>query len=259
MKKKYMFFDLDGTLTTGVKHGNEIPKLTLDTIQALKEQGHFLSLATGRPHYHAKEMAKQLGIHHIVSNGGYCAQVDDEMIFHEGMNQEEVQALLNTCKEYQIPIAVSKDGDDQFVTNSLALKQTIDSFNFWGKVTIDPYFDPNSYEKITRMIVDESYRKYEHLHAFKDIILVGYYSPFMIVEPDDKYGGIQKMMKYLDAPLEDVVCFGDGHNDISMISQAATGIAMGNAVDELKAVATYVTTNCDEDGILHACKHFGWL
>ena len=38
-----------------------------------------------------------------------------------------------------------------------------------------------------------------------------------------------------------------------------TSIAMGNAIDELKEKATYVTTPCDQDGIYNACVHFGWI
>ena len=42
-----------------------------------------------------------------------------------------------------------------------------------------------------------------------------------------------------------------------MILQAGVGIAMGNAIEELKALADYVTTTVDDDGVLNALKHFG--
>ena len=44
-----------------------------------------------------------------------------------------------------------------------------------------------------------------------------------------------------------------------MMSQAPIAIAMGNAIDELKEVATFVTKNCDDDGIEYACQHFHWI
>ncbi|OCN04249.1 hypothetical protein A4S06_03510 [Erysipelotrichaceae bacterium MTC7] len=259
MDKKYMFFDLDGTLTTGVKYGNEIPQLTLETIQALKDAGHFLCLATGRPYFHAKEMAEKTGIDHMICNGGYTASLAGERIFHQGMDQKEVGHLIAECEANHVPYAISVAGDDAFVTNSLELKKTADDFNFWGKITINPYFTGTAYESITRMLVDESYLDHNDGVTYENIILMRYYAPFMIVEPDDKIGGIHQLMDYLKAPKEDVVCFGDGSNDMSMIQGAAIGIAMGNAIDQLKAVADYVTTDSDKDGILHACKHFGWL
>ena len=67
------------------------------------------------------------------------------------------------------------------------------------------------------------------------------------------------MMNYLNAPLEDVVVFGDDMNDLVMFDERWTSIAMGNACDELKQKATYVTKNNIEDGIYDACVQFGWI
>ena len=67
------------------------------------------------------------------------------------------------------------------------------------------------------------------------------------------------MMDLLNAPIEDVVVFGDGYNDVSMFLPQWTSIAMGNAREVLKQRADYVTTNCDDDGIQEACEHFGWI
>jgi hydroxymethylpyrimidine pyrophosphatase-like HAD family hydrolase len=52
------------------------------------------------------------------------------------------------------------------------------------------------------------------------------------------------------------MAFGDGGNDTSMIIQAGIGVAMGNAIDDLKHQADYVTTSVDDDGILNALEHF---
>ena len=59
--------------------------------------------------------------------------------------------------------------------------------------------------------------------------------------------------------LEDTMAFGDGGNDHEMLEYVHVGIAMGNASDDVKAVADYVTDSVDEDGILHALEHFGVL
>ena len=52
--------------------------------------------------------------------------------------------------------------------------------------------------------------------------------------------------------FHDTIAFGDGKNDISMLKSVKTGIAMGNAVDELKEIATFVTENVLDDGIFKA-------
>ena len=67
------------------------------------------------------------------------------------------------------------------------------------------------------------------------------------------------MFDYFNGDYQDVVVFGDEKNDLSMFSDEWTSIAMGNAIDELKQKATYITDSCDKDGIYNACKHFGWI
>ena len=81
----------------------------------------------------------------------------------------------------------------------------------------------------------------------------------MFIEPTDKARGIRRLMDALGAPVEDVVVFGDGTNDLKMFDPAWLSIAMGNARPILKEAADYVTDACDKDGIWNACRHFGWI
>ena len=59
--------------------------------------------------------------------------------------------------------------------------------------------------------------------------------------------------------LEETMAFGDGGNDISMLRHAGIGVAMGNAKDDVKVIADYVTASVDDNGIADALKHFGIL
>jgi cof family protein len=52
------------------------------------------------------------------------------------------------------------------------------------------------------------------------------------------------------------MAFGDGGNDISILLKSGIGVAMGNANDDVKAIANYVTSSADDDGIYKALKHF---
>ena len=86
------------------------------------------------------------------------------------------------------------------------------------------------------------------------------FSPYAVfVEPVDKGEGIKRCMAHLGASIEDVVVFGDGSNDVCMFLPEWTSVAMGNAIDELKQRADYVTTNVDDDGIWNACVHLGFI
>lgn len=83
--------------------------------------------------------------------------------------------------------------------------------------------------------------------AFADITAKG----------DTKQKGMDEIIRYFDIKLEETMSFGDGGNDISMLRHAAIGVAMGQAKEDVKAAADYVTAPIDEDGISKAMKHFG--
>ena len=63
----------------------------------------------------------------------------------------------------------------------------------------------------------------------------------------DKSVGIDKVLAYEGLSLDEAMAFGDGGNDMAMLSHVPCGIAMGNACEELKEVAAYVTASVDED------------
>jgi hydroxymethylpyrimidine pyrophosphatase-like HAD family hydrolase len=72
----------------------------------------------------------------------------------------------------------------------------------------------------------------------------------------DKGKGILAIARHEGFNPSHTIAFGDGGNDTSMILQAGIGVAMGNAIDDLKQQADYITTSVDDDGILNALRHF---
>ena len=72
-----------------------------------------------------------------------------------------------------------------------------------------------------------------------------------------KANGLEEIAKALDLQHEETMAFGDGGNDIPILKQAGTGVAMGNASGTVKAAADYVTTSVDDNGVANALKHFG--
>ena len=69
--------------------------------------------------------------------------------------------------------------------------------------------------------------------------------------------GVGKMLERFGLKREESMAFGDGGNDIDMLRYAGVGVAMGNAGDDVKAAADYVTAGVDEDGVERALRHFG--
>lgn len=63
-------------------------------------------------------------------------------------------------------------------------------------------------------------------------------------------------MAHLDLSREQLIAFGDGFNDLTMLRFAGMGVAMANAAEEVKAVADFVTLSNDEDGVGHAVEQW---
>lgn len=68
--------------------------------------------------------------------------------------------------------------------------------------------------------------------------------------------GLKKLAKILSIPVENTMAVGDTENDIAILKAAGIGVAMENATDEIKAIASYITTSNTEDGVANAIAHF---
>lgn len=81
--------------------------------------------------------------------------------------------------------------------------------------------------------------------------------PFLIeVTPKgiNKGNSLESLAKDLKIPLSQTAAFGDSMNDVSMLQKAGIGIAMGNATEQIKQIADFVTLSCDEHGIAYALQ-----
>jgi hydroxymethylpyrimidine pyrophosphatase-like HAD family hydrolase len=78
----------------------------------------------------------------------------------------------------------------------------------------------------------------------------------VVHEHATKRYGVERLIKMLGHTKEETMAIGDGHNDIPLLEAAGCKVAMGNAPDEVKAVADYVTTSLEEDGVAKAIQKF---
>ena len=87
---------------------------------------------------------------------------------------------------------------------------------------------------------------------------VRWHPDFVDLIPADggKDRGIQRFLDHYGWSKEQTISFGDGGNDVDMLRFTGIGVAMGNATEEPKDVADYVTDDVDHDGIWNALKHF---
>ena len=108
--------------------------------------------------------------------------------------------------------------------------------------------------------VDENEEK-EILSHMPHCISARWHPTFCDISPigGTKQLGIDKFLEYYGLDLKDTMAFGDGGNDMQMLQHVSLAVAMGNAGDELKSIADFVTKDVDDEGIAYALKHYGLI
>lgn len=249
---KYLFFDIDGTL---VDENKQLPTSTAQTLTKLKQKGHFIALATSRPYVLTYQQAQDLGIDNYVCDGGDGIVIEGQIKEILPLKLEDCIELAKLCHLYHIPIATSIDTtNNRYSTDGIFIQNNpglANAFDFVTKVD----FDVTQVKHIHKMCLHITKDQEQLLPVLNKIPHYRISDTCILVEAIDKYKGIKKMVNYLDGDIADVIVFGDGLNDMKMFEQAPLSIAMGNSVEPLKQIASYITTDIKEDGILNACLH----
>ena len=197
--KKYFFFDYDGTLA--VPRTRSIPRSTLETLDELRAQGHFIALATGRLQVNAVDYIDSAGITNIVADGGYSVTLNGELKWMEGLPLAPVKKCLHILEDQGIPWAVS-------TTNELIRYSPREDFaEIAGDYYVPTEYDPNlridDLNCIYKAYIPCSAKDEDMVFAtgaLDEVPHVRYDSDTIFVEPMDKQRGIKHMMNLLDAP-----------------------------------------------------------
>ena len=257
---KALFFDIDGTLVSFGTHS--IPESTVEALKKAHQNGHKIFIATGRPKAIINNLSQiqSLGIidGYITMNGAYCF-VNDHVVYKSAIPHNEVMAIGRFCeKHHHACIFVAEHTVAVCQPNHL-LQEIFYDYLHVDPIPVKSLEDATQTEifQITPFITTEQEAEIHHeipnceigrwYPAFSDITAIG----------NTKQKGIDEMINYFGIKLEDTMAFGDGGNDISMLRHAAISVAMGNAKDDVKAAANYITSSVDDDGIKNALEHFG--
>lgn len=253
---KALFFDIDGTLVSFNTH--KIPQSTVDAINEAKRRGIKVFISTGRP----KVIINNLGTLEfdgfITMNGAYCYIGEDEKVIHKNsIPAEDVRTLAEMVRKQNLT-SVFVTQDNMYVVNRSRL-----SDEFSEELLVQPLPEAT----LEELRGQEIFQISPFITEEQEIDLMqrlpgcqsGRWSPAftdIVGRENGKHRGIDEVIKHLDIRLEETMAFGDGGNDISMLQHAGVGVAMGNAKENVQAVADYVTDTVDRDGIRKALKHF---
>lgn len=253
---KAAFFDIDGTLISFKTH--QIPASTIDAIHQLQQQGVKIFLATGRHPIWVQDLG--FGFDGFVAlNGGLCTTCSGEVFYKKALPVEDFKSMLKYQREKEsFPCACVLDNS---IWANYVNDTAIALYNHVGVKLpdiqpIENFADQPVYQLIAFFNAEQ---EKEIMANMPGCVATRWHPDFADVVPKgiDKGVGMDHILAHYHLQLEDTIAFGDGGNDVAMLRHAGIGVAMGNATDEVKSVADYVTSSVDEDGIAKALISLG--
>jgi len=271
MKTKMIFFDIDGTLCDV---DGTINLKTMEAVRRVKENGHKIFICTGRSKSEIYENVLQLQFDGIVGAAGAYVEIDNKIIFHRCMEKSETSEIVDIFDKNAIKFILETNecgytnaSSKAYIENILrSSNKTTDIEEYLGILKIKE--DLKSIKNVNKILFYDSPCSIEALREkFKfKYNIIG--SAFELLDDNggelsaidiNKATGIDVVLNYFKAELNDTIAIGDGNNDLEMLQHVGLGIAMGNAVTQLKEVADYVTLDAKDDGIYHALLKYGLI
>lgn len=253
--QKIFFFDIDGTLAM---HG-QIPPGNLEALRRLKEAGHLTFVCTGRPVFYAEALFGSLVSGYIACNGRYLC--------YQGHR-------LHTRTLSAKALASYRETIDALSAGALFLSENAAYAYRLSRAQLCSVQAEYGQERIFAFPAQEdlySFDLYYAKPAQRDALCRAFEGRLVINDHGgsgscdcstsdwDKGSAIHYLLGHFGVGRNNAYAFGDGYNDQAMFRIAGHGIAMGNAVDALKAKASYITDTMENDGILKALRHEGVL
>ncbi|MCF0148113.1 MAG: HAD family phosphatase [Clostridium sp.] len=277
---KVIIMDVDGTLTNSKK---VITDKTRNALIKAQDLGIKLVLASGRPTSGLLDLAKELKMDEnnglLVSfNGSKVVDCENnKVLFDETMSIEEGQAVLEHMKNFKVKPMIDKD-DYMYVNdvfdnsinykgkpfNIIQYESRGGKFKLCEKDDLAAFADYPLNKILTAGDPEYLQANYkEMMEPFKDTLNCMFTADFFFeftAKGIDKARAIDSVLIPMGYKREEIIAFGDGHNDASIVKYAGIGIAMDNAVDDLKAIADEVTLSNEEDGIAYTLsKHINGI
>lgn len=259
--------DLDGTLTN---HDKVVTPRTRQALLLAESKGAIIILASGRPTYGIVPVAECLELEkrggYILSyNGGNIVNAKTgEKLFSQFLPDAVIPILYKYAKEknhallgYAGNEIITEMPDDQYVKE----ESRINKMNIRKVDNLLDALEPHPTKLLmtgdpTDMIKAEE-ELVEILGEKMDIFRSAPFFLELVPKGIDKAQSLLRLLSKINLTPANLMAFGDGYNDLSMLKLAGVGVAMANAAPEVRADADYVTLSNEEDGVAAALLHFG--
>lgn len=262
---KLIAVDMDGTL---LKEDKSVSEATKRAIERAKKKGVKVVITSGRPIAGLTRYLKELNLagddDYVISFNGCLIQKAKtrEILYKSILKGSDLSYLYKISKQLQVNIhAFSKlqcitPKNSKYTEVEVGINDI--PINIVDFSTIKPDED---IEKVMMVdgpeILDEAIKKLpkEVYDRYTVVKSAPYFLEFLN-KNSNKGEGVKALAKYLGIDQREVICIGDEENDLHMIKFAGLGVAMGNAIEEVKRAADYITSTNEENGVAEIIEKF---
>lgn len=255
--------DLDGTL---LRSDGSVSDRTVRTLQAARDKGVVVAIATGRMYQTARPYGERLGLGDsplLLFAGGLIETLESKKIlFQQAIPREWAQELADLARrrgwqlQTYIDDVLRAARDDEWsrdyerITHSKACICGDDFYHVQGDC--NKLLSRGGHDDLVA-------RKALIEKTFPGRFNVLFSAPtFLEIMPQgvDKGEGIRRLGEIYGIGTDEIMALGDSQNDLDMLKAAGFPVAMANAAEEVKAAAAYVTASNDDDGVAAAVEKF---
>ena len=246
-KKKYkaLILDVDGTLIPNKRDG--MPSEKVKNAIAKASKLIHVGVATSRPYFilsHIVEHLKLSGPSIIVGGAQIIDTTSKKILFEQPLLKEDIFKVADILKKSPVQFTVFDDGKDIIFSKHYKPKNPLQLWiHTLTPLQADSYIDGLSHISTVDVYRLPSWEK------GKVDIGINHSSA-------TKQHGILEITKLLKIETHDIIGVGDGDNDFPLLMACGLRVAMGNAVDDLKAIADYIAPSVENDGVADVIEKF---
>jgi HAD superfamily hydrolase (TIGR01484 family) len=245
MKYKALICDVDGTLLPNRENAVLSEKVKKAIAQA-SDKIH-VGLATSRPLFLLPVIIKELKLSgpSIINAGSEIINLSTNKVIAEHfLSEEDMVLLLNKFEFFGLPATLDDGKCEMAYDKKKSYKHIMKIFTR----AVPEEITDKLLTEIEQVLTIASHKVPSWNNGKFDIFFTNSYAT--------KQHGILEVAKLLGISTDEIIGIGDGHNDLQLLIACGLKVAMGNAVNDLKAIADYIAPSVEEDGVADVIQRF---
>lgn len=258
---KLIATDIDGTL---LNHDMTIPDKLQACLDNLCANGIKVVPVTGRMYKAAVQIYDKLNLKDalISYQGGQINDIDGKIIYQKVLDESTVRKCISWGRENNIHLQLYTN-DELYCEND---NDYIKRYSFEQNVSYNVVNFDNLDIKYSSKILAVDFNNPERVSVWVNDLIKMFPECFIVKSNPyfceishknaNKYDAVKFLQEYYGLKEDEILTIGDQNNDIALLKAGGISVAMGNATDELKSVATYITDDVKDNGWVNAIEHF---